>query len=56
MAAKEEFEKLLDYIDQVIEDVRRLSLNLSPTVLEELGLTSALHWLITGIAQNLPCR
>jgi signal transduction histidine kinase len=51
-AAKEECEKLLDYIDRVIEDVRRLSLNLSPTVLEDLGLTSALHWLITGFAQK----
>lgn len=51
-AAREECEKLLDYIDHVIDDVRRLSLNLSPTVLEDLGLTSALQWLISGFAQK----
>lgn len=50
--AKGECEKVLLYIDHVIGDVRRLSLNLSPTILEDLGLTSALHWLVKGFAQN----
>ncbi len=45
---KKDCEKLLEYMDHVIEDVRRLSLNLSPTVLEDLGLTAALRWLING--------
>jgi len=34
---REECEKLLVYMDHVIEDVRRLSLALSPTILEDLG-------------------
>jgi signal transduction histidine kinase len=43
---REECEELLEYIDEVIENVRRLSLDLSPSVLEDLGLTSALCWLV----------
>jgi len=46
---REDCEKLLEYIDQVIEEVRRLSLDLSPTVLEDLGLTAALRWLISNL-------
>jgi len=45
---REECEELLGYMDHVIEDVRRLSLALSPTVLEDLGLTSALRWLVSN--------
>ncbi len=37
---------LLAYLDGVIENVRRLSRDLSPTVLDELGLTSALRYLL----------
>jgi len=47
-ALREECEGLLRYMDNVIEDLRRLSLALSPTVLEDLGLTSALRWLISS--------
>jgi signal transduction histidine kinase len=43
---REECEEVLDYIDETIENVRRLSLDLSPTILEDLGLTSALCWLV----------
>jgi signal transduction histidine kinase len=50
---RNECEKLLAYMDQIIEDVRRLSLALSPTVLEDLGLTAAIHWLVSGFARNL---
>lgn len=45
-------EDLLEYMDQVIADVRRLSLALSPTVLADLGLTSALQWLISNFAHG----
>jgi len=44
-ALKEECQQLLQFIDQVVEDVRRLSRDLSPAVLEDLGLSGALRWL-----------
>lgn len=37
---------LSQLIDMVIEDVRRLSRDLRPSVLEELGLSAALGWLV----------
>jgi signal transduction histidine kinase len=46
--AQGDCEKLLSYLDEEIEEVRRLSLALSPAVLEELGLVSALRWLISS--------
>ncbi len=51
LSTRQECEKLLEYLDHVIEDVRRLSLALSPTVLEELGLTAAIQWLVSGFAK-----
>ncbi len=50
-AIRQECEGLLEYINQVIDDVRRLSLALSPTVLEDLGLASALHWLVSYLSK-----
>ena len=47
---REDCEELLEYMDHVIEDVRRLALALSPTVLEDLGLTAALRWLISNFS------
>ncbi|MDY0041671.1 MAG: PAS domain-containing sensor histidine kinase, partial [Desulforhabdus sp.] len=37
--------EMLRYIDEVVENVHRLSRDLSPLILENLGLTSALRWL-----------
>lgn len=52
-SVREDCENLLEYMDGVIEEVRRLSLDLSPTVLEDLGLASALRWLAGNLA-NYP--
>lgn len=49
---RKDCEELLSYLDQVIENVRRLSLDLSPTVLEDLGLTSALRWLVANFPKG----
>ncbi len=58
--AGEECEELMAYMNLVIEDVRRLSLSLSPTVLEDLGLTSALRWLVDNLysrsEMNVTCE
>lgn len=47
-----ECEELLAFMDQLIEDVRRLSHNLSPTVLEDIGLTASLQWLTINLTKN----
>lgn len=54
---KENCEQLLNYIDGVIENVRRLSWDLSPTILEDLGLSSSLGYLLdeTCRANKLSC-
>jgi PAS domain S-box-containing protein len=49
---REECEHLLNYTDQIIENVRRLSWDLSPTILEDLGLSSSLHHLLYEICKN----
>jgi len=49
---RKECEELLAYVDRVIEDVRRLSLNLSPTVLDDIGITSAIQWIISDVRDN----
>jgi PAS domain S-box-containing protein len=44
--------ELLLYLDGVIDDVRRLSRDLSPSILEDLGLQSALKYLINGFSKH----
>lgn len=41
----------INFIDQMIEDVRRISHDLSPTILEDLGLTSAIRRLVRGFIE-----
>lgn len=50
--AREECEALSGFIDQTIEDVRRLSRDLRPSVLEELGLSAALRGLVDNCSGN----
>jgi signal transduction histidine kinase len=53
-ALKEEAGNILLYLNTVIEDVRRLSKDLCPFILEDLGLTRALQWLVDNFSKNNP--
>lgn len=53
---KEGFQELRHYLDGVIENVRRLSRDLSPTILEDLGLESALKYLLEGVGKHLAVK
>ena len=48
----EECEDTSRYIDQIIENVRRLSRDLRPSMLEDLGLSAALGWLIKNFQKQ----
>ncbi|MDQ1351691.1 MAG: hypothetical protein QG657_1996 [Acidobacteriota bacterium] len=41
-----------EYVDQIIEDVRRIATELSPSILEDLGLFASLQWLAENFAQQ----
>jgi signal transduction histidine kinase len=53
---KQECDYGIQYIDQVIENVRRLSRDLSPTILEDFGLSAAVRWLINNFAKSYNIR
>jgi signal transduction histidine kinase len=53
---REECGNILRYLNTVIEDVRRLSKDLSPFILEDLGLTRALRWLVDNLVKNFDIR
>jgi PAS domain S-box-containing protein len=44
--------ELLRYLDGVIDDIRRISRDLSPSILEDLGLQSALQYLINEFSKH----
>jgi PAS domain S-box-containing protein len=48
--------ELLLYLDGVIDDVRRLSRDLSPAILEDLGLQAAVRYLIDGVSKHYAVR
>ena len=49
---RKECRDLLEYLDGVIDNVRRLSRDLSPAILEDLGLQSALKFLIDSVSKH----
>jgi PAS domain S-box-containing protein len=51
-SGKKECEAMVAFIDQLIENVRRLSHDLAPTAIEDLGLSAALMWLIDTIKKH----
>jgi signal transduction histidine kinase len=53
---KAECQELFYYLDGVIENVRRLSRDLSPAILEDLGLLSALKYLADGAGKHYTVR
>ncbi len=53
-AVKQQIQKQLDYINEVIEEVRRLYQHLSPGDVEDLGLSKALETLIEDISVYQP--
>lgn len=51
-ALRDDCKFTLKYIDQTIENVSRLSRDLSPSILEDLGLTAALRWLMEDFLKH----
>jgi signal transduction histidine kinase len=49
---REECRRNLKSIDEIIENARRLSRDLSPSILEDIGLTPALRWLVDNFIKN----
>jgi len=49
---REECEDLIAYINEVTENVRRLSRDLSPVILEDLGFAAALRRLVESFAKH----
>ena len=45
-------EEMVAYIDQVIENVRRICRDLAPPAIEDLGLAAALMWLMETLKQH----
>lgn len=41
-----------EYVDQIIENVRRIATELSPTIIEDLGLFASLQWLVENFAHQ----
>jgi PAS domain S-box-containing protein len=45
-------DEVIGYISEVTENVRRLSRDLSPSILEDLGLSAAIRWLVDASAKH----
>jgi signal transduction histidine kinase len=51
-ALEADFKAVSDYIDRIIEDVRRLARDLSPSILEDLGFSAAIRSLFGDFARH----
>ncbi len=51
-SVQEDTEGMLSYLDEVVENVRRLSKNLTPYALEDLGLAAALRRLLEEFSKH----
>ncbi len=49
---RELFSESRDYLDFIIENVRRISRDLNPSILEDLGLSATLNWLVNDFAKH----
>jgi len=54
---KADFDEMNDYIIEATENVRRLSRDLSPSILEHMGLPVAIRWLVDAFTKhtNIGC-
>lgn len=52
LSLRQDCEHSLRYVDQIIENVRRLSHDLSPSILEDLGLDASLRLLLREFAKH----
>jgi PAS domain S-box-containing protein len=55
-ALRDEFGSLPHYLDEIIENVRRLSWDLNPTVLEQFGLATAIKNLLHDFGKHYDIR
>jgi PAS domain S-box-containing protein len=56
ISLQEDCEDTILYLNQVIEDTRRLSRDLSPSALDDLGLAAALRRLVNQFMKLNPCH
>ena len=49
---KGDCDEVIGYINEVTENVRRLSRDLSPSILEDLGLSAAIKWLVDSFTKH----
>ncbi|MDZ7697673.1 MAG: response regulator [Deltaproteobacteria bacterium] len=50
---KSECQELSQFVKQILEDTRRMSRELSPRLVEDLGLSAALRWLVEEAGKHL---
>jgi two-component system, NarL family, sensor histidine kinase UhpB len=51
-ALRKEFHEIIGQVDQLVDDIRRLARDLSPTMVRDLGLSAALMRLIEGSSRH----